>query len=312
MSHYHYMRFELNIKDENITFYDFTLEQVKGVKAKVYYGTLSYPPHACYRCGHVFDQDIIKHGFKSSLIVLQPVCDTPAYLKLRKQRYLCRHCGRTFTLKTSLVNQHCFISNNVKMAIMNEAAREVQPEKRIAQKYSVSASTVNRLLFSLYEWKRPNYRYLPKHLCFDAFKSVQSAKGAMSFLFCDAATGDIIDIVEDRRLRTLKDYFSRYPLSVRKKVQSIVIDMYSPYIQLIREMFPKASIVTDRFHVIQLIGRAFNKTRIKVMNADKAHYTKLKRYWKLFWKPRLELDDQNYRWSPCYRKLMSEWAIVND
>jgi len=49
------MRFELNIKDENITFYGFALEQVKGVKAKIYYGILSDPPHACYRCGHVFD-----------------------------------------------------------------------------------------------------------------------------------------------------------------------------------------------------------------------------------------------------------------
>lgn len=80
-------------------------------------------------------------------------------------------------------------------------------KKRMAQKYSVSASTVNRLLFSLYEWKWPNDHDLPKHLYFDEFKSVQSAKGAMSFLFCDAVTGNIIDIVEDRRLRTLKDYF---------------------------------------------------------------------------------------------------------
>ena len=73
MSYDRYMRFELNIKDENITFYDFALEQIKGVNAKVYYyGTLSDPPHVCYRCGHGLDQGIIKHSFKSKGYILIP------------------------------------------------------------------------------------------------------------------------------------------------------------------------------------------------------------------------------------------------
>ena len=44
----------------------------------------------------------------------------------------------------------------------------------------------------------------------------------------------------------------------RSKVRFIVIDMYSPYISLILKMFPNASIIIDKFHLTQLISKAFN------------------------------------------------------
>jgi len=62
------------------------------------------------------------------------------------------------------------------------------------------------------------------------------------------------------------------------------MDMYSPYIQLVKAVFPNATIIMDRFHIVQLISRALNKTRIAVMNQDKVNYRKFKRYWRLFLK----------------------------
>lgn len=115
-------------------------------------------------------------------------------------------------------------------------------------------------------------------MCFDEFKSVKSAKGAMSFIFCDSETGRILDIVEDRRLHVLNDYFLRYSKAARNSVKTIVIDMYSPYISLVKSIFPKSKIIIDKFHIIQLFSRALNKTRIKIMNLDKdkKNYNKLK------------------------------------
>ena len=44
-------------------------------------------------------------------------------------------------------------------------------------------------------------------------------------------------------------------------------------ISLIKTMFPNALIVIDKFHLIELISRALNKTRIKLMKKDKDNYT---------------------------------------
>lgn len=283
---------------------------IKGVLSKVFHGTLTYQPAACYACGHVFDDQIIKHGFKTSLIKIPSVSGFNSYLKLRKQRYFCKHCVSTFTLKTKVVAKNCCISNQTKAAIAIQAKDKIS-EKDIAKNHNVSSSTVSRVILSFYEYYKPNYNYLPKHLCFDEFKSVKSAAGAMSFIFCDSETGKIIDIVEDRRLHVLKAYLLRYSKQARSAVQTIVIDMYTPYISLIEDLFPNAEIIIDKFHIIQLFNRALNKTRVRVMNQNKKHYNKLKKYWKLLLKDQANVDYKNYKYHRSFKKLMSEMDIIH-
>ncbi|WP_210730831.1 transposase family protein [Ureibacillus thermosphaericus] len=92
------------------------------------------------------------------------------YLKLRKQRYFCKHCHATFTLKTSVVAKNCCISNNTKVAIALNTKDKIS-EKDIAIKHNVSHATVSRVTDSFYSYYQPNVHYLPQHLCFDEFKS---------------------------------------------------------------------------------------------------------------------------------------------
>lgn len=44
-----------------------------------------------------------KNGTKTSRITLCSVSGLPAYLNLRKQRFLCRECGSSFTADTSRI-----------------------------------------------------------------------------------------------------------------------------------------------------------------------------------------------------------------
>jgi len=302
----------LNLKDENISFDEnfYSEEMIKGVKSQVYQGTLTYQPKHCYSCGCIFDNQFEKHGFKTSNITLPTVSNMNAYLRLKKQRYKCHHCNSTFTLKTIVVNTHCYISNNTKLAIALDASNKIS-ECDLAKRHNTSHSTVNRIINSFYEIHKPYLKYLPENLCFDEFKSVKSSEGAMSFVFCDAQSRQIIDIVEDRRLSSLLKYFLRYSKEARANVKLVVIDMYKPYMTLIRQVFPNAKIVMDKFHIVQLISRSLNKTRILIMNNDKANYTKFKRYWKLLLKARSELDIKEYKNWYCFKQMLCEEDIVN-
>ena len=101
----------------------------------------------------------------------------------------------------------------------------------------------------------------------------------MPFIFCDAETKQIIDIIEDRRLGSLQTYFNLYTKEARSRVKHIVIDMYVPYISLIKELFSPAKIILSKFHLVQHLSRALNKTRIRFMKKFKKHDRKFKRYW---------------------------------
>ena len=98
----------------------------------------------------------------------------------------------------------------------------------IARRHQVSHLTVNRIIHSFYESQSLNFNSLPQNLCFDEFKSVKSAEGHMSFIFCDADTKQIIDIVEDRRLSSLQAYFKRYT----EEARSQEISNSKPYLSL--------------------------------------------------------------------------------
>src|SRR5699024_12049639 len=80
------------------------------------------------------------------------------------------------------------------------------------------------------------------------------------------------------------------------------IDMNAGYVSVIKEAFPQAETIIDRFHIVQLVSRSMNMTRVGVMNGfrtsngeDMKKYRRLKRYWRLILKRRKELSYTEYK-----------------
>ena len=312
MSNQNYIIDMLELKDSNVYFKEnfYYKEKIKDITYKIFEGYLSYKPSFCPKCGVVFDDKFEKHGFIVSDIKIPNVSGYKSILRLHKQRYLCKHCNKAFTLTSNITDYGCFISNLTKQKIAKDLMKKLS-ETDIALDNGVSSNTVERVMDSYYETLKLYKHYLPEVLSFDEFKSVKSADGAMSFHMYNGITGQIIDIVEDRRLDNLIKYFFYYDYKARSKVKYITIDMYSPYISLIKKMFPNAKIIIDKFHLTQLISRSLNKTRIKVMNKDKKNYRKLKRYWRLILKDRTELDFSKWRKYTCFEHLMTQSDVVD-
>ena len=312
MSNQNYITNILNLKDKNIEFKEnfYHEDKINGVTHKIFEAFLSYKPAHCPKCGVVFDHKFEKHGFITSNIKIPDVSGFKTILKLHKQRYLCKHCNKAFTLSTNIVNYGCFISNNTKYKIACDLTKK-RSEKDIALDNNVSPNTVERIMDSYYETQKLYKNYLPRVLSFDEFKSVKSVDGAMSFHMCDGITGQTIDIIEDRRLDKLLKYFCYYNFKARSRVQFIIIDMYSPYISLIKKMFPNAKIIIDKFHLTQLISRSLNKTRIMTMKKFKNHHRKFKRYWRLILKSREDLNISKWKRFTCFDHLMTEGDVVD-
>ena len=231
----------LQIKDKNIIWDDKVQEQIfKKRKSLFYSATYTHNPAFCTVCGCVSqNNNIVKNGTKTSRITLCSVSGLPAYLNLRKHRFLCRECGSSFTADTSrIVEKHCHISKRLKNEIKSKISETVS-ETYIAKETNVSVHTVRRIIDDTARLLtiKPLHD-LPEHLCFDEFKSVKSSDSNMSFIICDSTTYKLVDVVRDRKSYSLKKYFHRFEPKTRLKVKTISIDMYLPYIQLIKEMFP--------------------------------------------------------------------------
>ena len=317
MAHIYSIRNILEIKDENIQIENKTTEEIhRDTKSIMFYGTLTYTPAGCRNCGIVNEShaDIVKNGTKASIIKLGQFNFKPVLLKLKKQRFLCKNCETTFSAQTSLVDRHCFISNPLKSLIAMELVEE-QSMTLIAKHLNVSVSTVLRQLVKAGEALSPIKDDLPVHLGFDEFKSVKQVSGAMSFIFIDNITHEVIDILENRQQRYLMEYFMRFSYEARRKVQTVTIDMYSPYIGVIEDCFPNAKIIIDRFHIVQHLNRCLNQIRIKTMNelrnVQPRDYRKLKKQWKLVLKNSSDLNFNDFYTHRLYDGMVSEYVMTN-
>ena len=52
------------------------------------------------------------------------------------------------------------------------------------------------------------------------------------------------------------------PLAMREHVEEVCVDMWGGFPKVIREVFPNAKIVIDRFHVQKLVNKALNRIRL--------------------------------------------------
>ena len=307
MSLSNFIKTILNIQDNNISFPEEDYCQIiqkDNLLIKVFKGFLKSNYCACPHCN---SKNIVKNGSRNRKIKYIPIQNYNIQLKLNVQRYICKECKKTFSPSTNIVGNNSSISNNLKYTIALELQKNISLTS-IAKRYNISISSVQRIMDNCYSDFKVNKEHLPEAICIDEFKSVKNIDGAMSFVFADYRTKSIVDIVEDRKLNSLTEYFSRFSLEARNNVKYICMDMYTPYISLVNSIFPNAKIVLDKFHIINLVNRAFNQTRISIMNSiqDDSLKRKLKLFWKSLLKYYPDLCQVNYYCQSFKRKLSSK------
>lgn len=155
MSNNNYITKLLNLKEENIDFYNVEKEIIKNIETTVIYGKLINKPEICPCCG---GKSINVHSYKESIIKIMPISGYNALLKLKKQRYKCKSCQKTFIAKTNLVEKNCYISKDVKNMAAILATNKIS-EKDIGKQLNISHNTVNRVINSYYENHKINFNY---------------------------------------------------------------------------------------------------------------------------------------------------------
>src|SRR5699024_12819092 len=145
-----------------------------------------------------------------------------------------KQCNRTKHESTTIIHKHGLISDHTKAKNLVKST-DPQSLTDIAKDCLVSTSTVQHVITTEAKKHHKQYLPLPKHQSFDEFKY---KKGQMAFEYVDAETGDIIDILERRDARAIKEHFIRnYHLKDLKKVETITIDMNAGYVNVIKEIF---------------------------------------------------------------------------
>ncbi|WP_262366304.1 ISL3 family transposase [Streptococcus sp. Marseille-P7376] len=298
----------LEIKDKNIIILDYKDSGThKEILAK-----LDYPAPKCPHC----QGQMVKYDFqRKSKIPYLECAGYKTLIRLKKRRFRCQDCGKVAVAETPLVKKNHQIATIVNQKIAQKLIEKV-PMTAIAESLAVSTSTVIRKLKE-FEFKT-DLNWLPEHMsweCETVWGETVSAgfkKGKMSFIAQDFDSLKVITILDGRTQATIRNHFLRYSRQVRNSVKVITMDMFSPYYDLARQLFPCAKIVLDRFHIVQHLSRAMSRVRVQIMKQldRKSHeYKALKRYWKLIQQDSRKLSDKRF-YRPIFRMHLTNKEIL--
>ena len=237
-----------------------------------------YRQRICPFCNH---QHLQIHDYKWIKINLSSTKGIKETLRIKRIRYKCPQCYKTRTFKLEGIERNRSISDFVKTAIQNEFY-EIQSFSTIADRYDVSLNQVINI-FDEYTKKMPR-RPLPEYLCIDEKHFEGDTDGKYAVIISDFFTGDVIDVLENRQMPYLDEYFKNISFKERSNVKVFISDMYDGYSTIKNRYFPKAMFVVDLFHVVKLLTSAVNKTRIRTYNQIAIEDTLERHFMKTNWR----------------------------
>ena len=211
------------------------------------------------------------HDYRTQTIKDVPYHHQMVYFVLKKRRYVCKHCNKRFYESYDFLARYLRRTTRATKGILYELF-DVCTKKEIAKRYQVSTATVSRVL-KMVSFEKAK---LPKVLCIDEFKG-NAETGKYQCILVDGKHHKVIDILKDRTFAYLQSYFSSYTRQERKRVEYFVCDLWSPYAEIARSIFPNAKLIAARYHFVRQVYWAvegIRKEKQKSMPKEQRKYFK--------------------------------------
>ena len=106
----------------------------------------------------------------------------------------------------------------------------------------------------------------------------------------DVQLGSVLGMIHQRTAESTKPLLHQHVLP-KEAVQTVVMDMWEPFHKAVQSMFPWATMVVDKYHVIQKVTQALDHVRKKHSKLKQARYLFLKGYEKLTDQQKMKLHE---------------------
>lgn len=244
MPYSNYTEEMLGLKDVFVTSVE-RKENILHLKVKMYKRI-----HHCPHCGTTTSK---VHDYRTQVIKDISSFGDYTMIHLRKRRHVCPECNKKFYEETPFLAKYHRITGRL-IAYMINSFRQVGSMKDIANAANVSSTTAARM-FDHINYKNTT---MPKVLSMDEFRG--NAEGErFQCIITDPENKRVLDILPNRRTEDLCGYFLTF--KDRKNVKYVVIDMSGPYRSLAHTVFPGATVIADKYHVVRQVAWAFEKVR---------------------------------------------------
>jgi transposase len=193
-----------------------------------------------------------------------PIRDKRIYLKIKKRRFYCKSCKKPFTEPVSGIKKGFRTTDRFRRHIMWCAENfanlfDVQKQLDISS-WLVHKAYYEQLQLQIQRLQNP----WATTIGIDEHSFRKNKKGGyrdFATIFVEYSHKRVREIVLGRSPSELLAEERLTSIPGRENVKNVIIDLSKSYRKLAKELFPKAKIIADRFHVIRLFNNILNNYR---------------------------------------------------
>lgn len=215
----------------------------------------------CPRCGVFSDSG---YDTRSVRVKDEPLRASSVYLLIRKKRFWCPECRKPFTEKVPGILPGRRTTERFRRSVL-QACENYQDLKKVRKQYRISDGFVYKILYEQLDLKlRKNRHPWPKVIGIDEHSFQKRRRGQIPFVsyFIDYDHKKPFELVPSKQIEALKNHLAHIP--GRENVQWAITDLADPYKRFVREFFPQAKLVADKFHVLRLLSPSLIRERSQI------------------------------------------------
>jgi transposase len=193
-----------------------------------------------------------------------PLRDRAVRLEIRKRRFWCKQCLKPFTERLQGVLPRRRTTQRYRRSLL-WACETFADLKRVKKQYRCSNDFLYRALHEQLALKiKRNLYPWPRTIGIDEHSFQRRRTGNIPFvsILVDYPNKKIFELVDSKVSDRLTEKLAHIP--GRENVQNAILDLADPYKKFIRNFFPNARMIADKFHVLRLLHPAINRRRKEI------------------------------------------------
>ena len=226
----------------------------------------------CPHCGELTSSKYDKRVCKIKDVPLRVSAPTLT-IHVTKRRFKCHTCNKIFTEVIDGIRKNRRTTERFRRLIMWACDRFANLDQ-VRKDFGVSSDFVYKAFYEQLELKRRmnNVYAWPKLVGIDEHgfgKDRNTHKKVFVSMIVNQSKKKLMEVAFGKSKAVLQAQLAHIP--GRENVQYVTMDMCDPYRSWVRDFFPNAQIVADKFHVIRLLSPSIMKERrlITSTNADR-------------------------------------------
>lgn len=190
-------------------------------------------------------RDVVRNNYNVQIVLQSP-------------RMKCTECLQRFTPKIDGIVENASMTERLRGFIKTESF--LQPHLTLSERTGLSLQTIQNIMdeeIDRYEKLREEHPLeAPEVLGIDEKHIQQVMRGTI----VDVKNGTLLDLLENNEQSTMTNAIKKLT-GWDKNIRVVTTDMANRYITWLKELLPDATIVIDKFHVIQDVTSRIAKTK---------------------------------------------------